>query len=136
MADGTTPLMAAAGLLTGGFGRGAKDRRGREMDSAEVDLARGQDADERKIMNSGIDAVRLCVDLGAEVNAVNRNGDTALHGAAKHGFVSVIQFLADRGAKLDVRNKRGQTPMMVGAASRDGDGEVSVTLLRNLRAKE
>jgi ankyrin repeat protein len=136
MANGTTPLMAAAGLLTGGFGRGAADRQGREMDSAEVDLARAQDADSRTILNSGIAAVRLCVELGADVNAVNRNGDSALHGAAKHGFASVLQFLADRGARLDTRNKKGQTAMMVGAASRDGDGEVSVTLLRKLGARE
>jgi ankyrin repeat protein len=135
-ADGTTPLMAAAGLLTGGFGRGASDRQGREMDSAEVDLARAQDPDKRKILNSGIDAVKLCVALGADVNAVNRKGDTALHAAAKHGFVSVIQFLVDHGAKLEPKNRDGMTPMMVGADSRDGDGLVSVELLKKLGATE
>lgn len=132
----TTPLMVAAGLLTGGLGRLATDRHGRELGVAEVDLVRNQDPDHRAILNSGFDAVRLCVELGADVNAVNDAGDTALHGAALHGFVNVIQFLADHGAKLDVKNKRGRTPMMVAASSPDGDGEVSVGVLRKLGATE
>jgi ankyrin repeat protein len=135
-ADGTTPLMAAAGLLTGGFGRGAADRQGREMDSAEVEIARLQDPDKRKILNSGLDALKLCLSLGADVNAVNKNGDTALHGAAKHGFVNVIQTLADAGARLQPKNRNGRTPIMVGEESRDGDGLISVALLRKLGATE
>ena len=45
-------------------------------------------------------------------------GDTALHGAAGKGFVSVIQLLADRGAKLDAKNQSGRTPL--GVASGEG----------------
>jgi ankyrin repeat protein len=136
MADGTTPLMVAAGLLTGGLGRGAKDRRGRELDTAEAELVRSHHTDHRPILNSGIEAVKVALELGGDVNATNKAGDTALHGAAVHGFESVIQLLAERGARLDVKNKRGLTPMMVGANSRDGDGQVSVTILRKLGAKE
>jgi uncharacterized protein len=133
---GTTPLMVAAGLLTGGLARVATDRHGRELGAAEVDLVRYQNPDERRILNSGIEAVKLCVELGADVNATNEAGDTAMHGAALHGFVSVVQFLAEHGAKVDVKNKRGRTPMMVAASSPDGDGKVSIDVLRKFGAKE
>jgi ankyrin repeat protein len=46
-----------------------------------------------------------------DVNAVNDRRDTAVHGAATRGADRIIQFLADHGAKLDVRNKSGRTPM-------------------------
>ena len=107
---GVTPLMAAAGMLTRGFGRASKDRRGREMDSAEMEVALTQDADLRNVMGSGIDAVKVAVELGADVNAADANGDTALHLAAFHGFESVVRFLVSRGARLDAENYRGETP--------------------------
>jgi ankyrin repeat protein len=134
--DGTTPLMVAAGVLTPGFARGSIDRRGRQVDHAEVELLRQLDPDKRPELNSGIEAVKVAVEFGGDVNAVNKAGETALHGAALHGFVSVIRFLAEKGAKLEVQNKRGQTPMMVGADSPDGDGMVSAALLRELGAKQ
>jgi ankyrin repeat protein len=109
--DGVTPLMAAAGMLTRGFGRAGTDRWGREMDSAEMELALRQDPDQRPVMNSGIDAIQVAVELGAEINAVNRDGDTALHLAAFHGFQSVVEFLVSQGASLDIENARGETPL-------------------------
>ena len=108
---GVTPLMAAAGMLTGGFGRAGKDRLGREMDSAEMEVALTQDPDRRSVMNSGIDAVKAAVELGADVNAANAAGDTALHMAAYHGFKTVVEFLVSRGARLDATNQRGETPL-------------------------
>src|SRR5207247_611039 len=51
------------------------------------------------------------VDLGADVNAANHAGDTALHFAAAQKFDSVVQFLIDRGAALNAPNKKGQTPL-------------------------
>jgi ankyrin repeat protein len=44
---------------------------------------------------------------------VRWTGSTALHGAAVMDQLSIIQFLADRGARLDVRNKLGWSPLMV-----------------------
>ena len=107
---GVTPLMAAAGMLTRGFGRAGKDRRGREMDSAEMEVALTQDPDLRRVMGSGLEAVKIAVELGADVNAADANGDTALHLAAFHGFESVVRFLVSRGARLDAENHRGETP--------------------------
>ena len=111
LGGGVTPLMAAAGMLTRGFGRAGKDRRGREMDSAEMEVALTQDPDLRRVMGSGIKAVKLAVELGADVNAADANGDTALHLAAFHGFESVVRFLVSRGAGLDAENHRGETPL-------------------------
>ena len=111
LGGGVTPLMVAAGLLTRGFGRAGKDRLGREMDSAEMEAALRQDADRRRVMGSGIDAVRVAVELGAEVNAASDSGDTALHAAAFHGFESVVEYLVRRGADLHARNARGETPL-------------------------
>jgi ankyrin repeat protein len=113
--DGDTPLMAAAGVGWDG------DRRERLVDPAERELALLQDADSRTLMESGIEAVRVAVELGADVNATNKAGDTAMHGAARHGFATVIRFLADKGARLDIRNQRGQTPAMAAAGAREKD---------------
>ena len=51
-----------------------------------------------------LDAVKMLVDLGLDVNLQADTGRTALHGAAHKGRADVIQVLADHGAKLDVRD--------------------------------
>src|SRR5580658_6546635 len=58
-----------------------------------------------------VEAVKLCVERGADVNASNSLGLTAMHGAANRGWVSVMQILADHGAKVDAKDKEGRTPM-------------------------
>jgi hypothetical protein len=58
-----------------------------------------------------LEAVKLCHELGLDVNAVNSMGLTALHGAANRGSDDIIQFLVDKGAKLDVKDKEGRTPL-------------------------
>jgi ankyrin repeat protein len=60
---------------------------------------------------SPIEAVKVLLDAGADVNGAARNGDTALHTAAQSGNVAMIQLLADRGVTLDVQNKAGLTPL-------------------------
>jgi ankyrin repeat protein len=51
---------------------------------------------------------------GGDVNAIDLNGETALHGAIyRGGNVDAIRFLADRGAALDVVNSKGWTPVFV-----------------------
>jgi ankyrin repeat protein len=51
--------------------------------------------------------------MGVDVNAVDTAGETALHDAARQRFDAVIQFLADSGANLNLRNKKDQTPLGV-----------------------
>jgi ankyrin repeat protein len=51
---------------------------------------------------------------GGDVNVIDANGETALHGAVyRGGNILAIQFLAERGAKLDVVNSKGWTPVTV-----------------------
>ena len=58
-----------------------------------------------------LEAVTAAIQLGADVNATNQAGDTALHVAAGRGLNTVVQLLADRGAQLNAKNKRGLTPL-------------------------
>ena len=60
-------------------------------------------------------AVKLALEVGGgKVNDVDQDGETALHGAVyRGGAIPVIQFLIDKGAALDVKNKKGWTPVIV-----------------------
>ena len=57
------------------------------------------------------DTVKFCVELGMDVNAVNSMGLTALHGAANRGSDDIIRYLVQQGARLDVKDAEGRTPM-------------------------
>ena len=61
--------------------------------------------------DASIEAMTMLIDRGLDVNAVNDEGETAAHGAAQRGANKVLQFLFDRGAKIDVKNKDGRTPL-------------------------
>jgi ankyrin repeat protein len=58
-----------------------------------------------------VEAVKLCLERGAPVNATNSLQLAAIHGAANRGWTSIIQLLADAGAKLDVADVGGRTPL-------------------------
>lgn len=88
----TTPLMAAAGLGT------------------------TEPLEEAGEEGEALAAVRMLLDLGADINAVDDNGDTAMHGAAYGNYPLIVQLLADRGANPHVwkeRNKFGRTPLFI-----------------------
>ena len=61
--------------------------------------------------NEYLEAASLCLQRGADVNAANSQGFTAMHGAANRGFDAMVKLLAENGAKLDVKDKQGRTPM-------------------------
>ena len=84
---GTTALMAAAG----------------------VDWVVDQTTDEGPAAR--LEAVRMCYDLGLSVNDANSMGITAVMGAANRGSDDIIEFLVSKGAKLDVKDKEGRTPL-------------------------
>ena len=97
--DNSSPLMAAAGLGT----TSPEEEGGTEPEA--------------------LIATELLLDLGADVNAVNSKGDTAMHGAASGGFPTVVQLLADRGADIHVWNQsndRGSTPLFIAEGYREG----------------
>lgn len=56
-----------------------------------------------------VDAVKYCVELGDDVNAVDNRGYTALHGAAYLGNDDMIKFLVSKGAKIDAKSKAGDS---------------------------
>src|SRR5260370_41939688 len=76
-----------------------------------------------------LESVKIAIGLGADVNATNDAGQTAMHGAAGVGFDSIIQYLADHGASVNIKDKRGQTPF--NAAQRRNAGH-TMDLLRKL----
>lgn len=60
-----------------------------------------------------IEAVKLCLELGHDINAANNGGNTALHAAAYAGLDQMVQFLVDRGAAINAKNKKGETPTKI-----------------------
>ena len=102
MRNGWTPLMVAAGA---GWRHGRWDRRDR---SSITDLATQVEMYDE---HGTLEAVKLTVELGADVNAVDEEGSTALHAVVDKGFDTVVKFLVDQGANLHAKNRRGQTPL-------------------------
>ena len=69
-------------------------------------------------------AVQFLLDLGAEINATDNNGETAMHGAAYKGLPEVVQLLSDRGADIQVwatKSKQGRTPLSSAQGYRPGN---------------
>jgi ankyrin repeat protein len=58
-----------------------------------------------------LEAVRLCIENGANVNAASSKGVTALHGAANRGLDDVVQLLVQKGARLDAKDSEGRTAL-------------------------
>jgi ankyrin repeat protein len=63
-----------------------------------------------------LEAAKLALEAGVDVNAVGENQWTALHGAAYTGSDAIIQVLVDHGSKLDVKDVFGQTPLSIAEA--------------------
>lgn len=88
---GATPLMVAAGM-------------GRVQDFLE-----GEE-------KNALEAVKIAIETGSDVNAANIRGQTALHAAAYAGADSIIQFLADHGTQVDLKDSIGETPWSIAEA--------------------
>ena len=90
---GATALMFASGF--GGAGR-----------FAEYEEHRATEAEQ-------LEAAKLCLQAGADINAVNEAGQTALHFAVTAREDGFVRFLAEHGAKLDAKDRQGRTPLDV-----------------------
>jgi ankyrin repeat protein len=98
-ADKSTPLMAATGLGT----------------SDPLEEAGTED--------EALDAVRMLLDLGADINAVDNKGDTAMHGAAYGNFPAIVRLLADRGADVNIWKRpdtERRTPLFIAEGYKAG----------------
>ena len=97
--DGTTPLMMAAGAR---WSNREYDRRERAV---PIELARAMQADDR----GNLAATALALELGADVNAQNEAGETALHAAVYKAWQRVVDLLVEHGGRLDIKDKSGRT---------------------------
>jgi ankyrin repeat protein len=102
--DNTTPLMVAAGVGTQNPG---------EDPGTEPEV---------------LEAVKVAFDLGNDLHAVDKNGETVMHGAAYKHVPSVVRFLAEKGAPRDVwtqDNKKGWSPLKIADGVQRGMNIVS-----------
>ena len=112
--DNCTPLMVAAGIGVGAAA--ANETAGEEPEVLE--------------------AAQLALDLGVDINAVDANGETAMHGAAYKNLPKVVQFLAENGARMEVwnqKNKYGWTPLHIAEGHRPGNFKPSAETIVALR---
>jgi uncharacterized protein len=110
-AEGTTALMTAAGLGT---------------------RSPGEDAGTEEEV---IEAMQTALDHGADINAVDQNGETAMHGAAYKNLPGAVKFLADKGAKIDIWNRPnrfGWTPLTIARGYRFGNFKPSAVTVAAL----
>jgi ankyrin repeat protein len=81
--------------------------------------------------NGDVRMIKLLLDRRAKINAVDNEGYTALVAAvSRRASPDAVELLISSGAKVDVKNKRGETPLMV--AERNGD-DALVSLLTKAR---
>ena len=92
-ADLTTPLMVAAGVDM--------------WNPGEDGGATAEDEPE------ALEAVKMLVELGNDVQAANDRGETPLHGAAYRGAPSIVEYLVEQGARMDARSEQGWTPWTI-----------------------
>ena len=111
-ADNCTPLMAAAGIGV---------------------LAPGEEPGNEA---QAIETIQFLLSLGSNVNTVDKNGETAMHGAAYKGAPKIVQLLADSGAKIELwnqENKHGWTPLRIAEGYRPGNFRPSAATIAALR---
>lgn len=100
-ADNSPPLLAASGV-------GALNDGDEAAGTEEEVLA----------------AVRFLLELGADVNAVDSNGETAMHGAVYQSYAKLVQLLAEQPADINVWNRKNKwdwTPLSIALGHRPGN---------------
>lgn len=68
-------------------------------------------------------AVEYLLSLRADLHSVDKNGETAMHGAAYRAFPQVVRYLKDRGLKSETwnhKNRHGWSPLDISDGKRPG----------------
>ena len=118
LGDGATPLMRAAkagdvDLVRVLLDHGAHPSLALKNETTTMMVAlSGRGARMVTPDSPAFQTIKLCLDRGADVNAANGNGETLLHQAVQRGD-ALVRLLAERGARLDARDKQGRTPVDV-----------------------
>jgi ankyrin repeat protein len=67
--------------------------------------------------------ITFLLDNGANIDAVNNAGDTALMIAVRDGRLSLARLLLDRGASIDLQNNKGETALIIASTFEEYDDE-------------
>ena len=116
---GTTPLMRAARAgdapaMRVLFRKSADPNLTTKDGNNALQFAAGvgyRDKNTKGSESEALEALKLAVSLGMDVNRENNRGETALHGAASRGADTIVRYLAEQSAKLNAKSKQGLTPL-------------------------
>ncbi len=112
-ADNCTSLMAAAGIGS---------------------LAPGEEAGTE---DEALAAVEYLLQQGCDINAIDDNGETAMHGAAYKSLPRMVKYLAEHGADIDIwnrKNKYGWTPLQIAEGHRPGNFKPAPSTIRAIKS--
>ena len=118
---GTTPLMRAARAGDAPamrilLAKGADPKLATKDGNTALGFAAGigyRDKNTTGTEAQALEALKIMVGLGLDVNAKDSREETALHGAALRGADGIVQYLVDQGANLNAKSKAGFTPLDV-----------------------
>jgi ankyrin repeat protein len=127
VADGTTPLMAAAQHGHLEVARTLVDS-GADVNAARGDPERGRTALIDAAWSGYTDIVRLLLEKGANPNAKAESGATALTGASLQGYAEIVNLLIAGKAEINTHASDGRTPLH--EAAKNGHGPVVEILLK------
>jgi ankyrin repeat protein len=122
LGPGTTPLLRAAKaadtaviklLIDSGVDAALDTNTGVNaiMMAAGVGTREEDTTGRSKTQKDIIETIKLLLQAGVDINAQDNQGRAAAHGAAMWGYTDVIRFMAQNGADLTIKDKRGLTPL-------------------------
>ena len=86
--------------------------------------------------DEGLAAVKYLLTLGADINAVDKNGETCMHGAAYASWPEMVRFLVAHGADIKVWNQKNQygwTPLLIAEGHRPGNFKPAARTINAMR---